>query len=634
MFAAVGSWRNPLLRVTCPRSDLACLGRIAYLLNVEKAPISDTYASGPPSNHTIGRYTFGEAFASGGMATVHRGHWTDASGTRRHVAIKRLHPHLARSAEFVDMFLDEARTSRRLNHPNIVPTLEVVVQNKEVFLVMEYIPGESLANVFRVLRANGRALPVDIACHVIGGVLLGLDCAHRAVAEDGRALEIVHRDVSPQNILVGVDGVPRLIDFGIARAVGRLHETRDGTVKGKTAYMAPEQFSGVDATTSSDIYAVSVVFWELLTGARLFDGPHDGIVMGRILAGDIQKPSLHNRACSPALDEVVMAGLARTPGDRWPTAKAMARALARAQPAASPVTVVDWLEAHLGEGGLPKLAEPLRSELSDRTELSSSPNIGDDVSVKKLPAELTFTGATLEVPTGPVESAKQPSAEPSVISKAAAPPPYADGRGGTLRIAREPTPELRAAQELSALWVGGRSSGGDFAVPADDPIPLEKGRTRPFVAAGLILAALAAAVVVVVHPSAPSEESGPPQEATAIRTAPIPAIPPIPPIPPIPAITPPSSAAEDVAAMTPPQGAPVTALSTISVPEPTGKSQPLGPGQKSTRTAGRAPGGESRPGPGIASPGSPPKATSTAPDCRSPYVQDEHGRKIFKRECL
>lgn len=166
------------------------------------------------------------------------------------------------------MLLDEARLVSRISHPNVVPTLDVATDNSEVFVVMEYVQGEVLSRLVSSARRKS-GIPLGIISSIIGGVLRGLHAAHEATNERGEPLAIVHRDVSPQNIIVDVDGVSRVLDFGVAKAAGRLQTTQDSKIKGKAAYMAPEQIMG-QVTRQSDVYATAVVLWELLTLERLF----------------------------------------------------------------------------------------------------------------------------------------------------------------------------------------------------------------------------------------------------------------------------------------------------------------------------------------------------------------------------
>src|SRR3954471_7528731 len=187
----------------------------------------------------LGRYAVYGEIAAGGMATVYIGRLRGPVGFARRVAVKSLHPQLAKDPDFLSMFLDEARLVGHIQHTNVVPVLDVISVEGELHLVMEYIEGEPLSRVLRCLKKRQTATPVAIAVGVMLGVLDGLHAAHEARGEDGALLSIVHRNASPQNILVGVDGVAKILDFGIAKAVGRMQTTRGDQLKGKLAYMAP-----------------------------------------------------------------------------------------------------------------------------------------------------------------------------------------------------------------------------------------------------------------------------------------------------------------------------------------------------------------------------------------------------------
>ncbi|CAN5692202.1 hypothetical protein BH11MYX4_BH11MYX4_36190 [soil metagenome] len=292
----------------------------------------------------MGRYVLYGELASGGMATVHFGRLSGPVGFSRTVAIKRLHPHYAKDSEFVTMFLDEARLCGRIRHPNVVPTLDVVATEGEIFIVMEYVAGEALSKLMKTAWQRNIPVPPRVAATILSSVLHGLHAAHQAKDEHGRELGIVHRDVSPQNILVGSDGTSRVLDFGVAKAAGRLQSTRDGQVKGKVAYMPPEQLSGGATSRQSDIYAASVVLWEALCGRRLFDGVTEAITLVRALEGKIDLPSSLDPQLSAAVDAVVMRGLARDPAARFETAREMALAVEQSFGLASPYEVGEWVE--------------------------------------------------------------------------------------------------------------------------------------------------------------------------------------------------------------------------------------------------------------------------------------------------
>src|ERR1700709_2034653 len=186
----------------------------------------------------VGRYALYGAIAAGGMATVHLGRLLGPVGFSRTVAIKRLHAQFASDPEFVSMFLDEARLAARIRHPHVVPTLDVVALSGELFLVMDYVHGVSLSKLLREVNMKHIPMPIDIVASVLVGALRGLHAAQSAVSERGLPLGIVHRDVSPQNVIVGSDGLARVLDFGVAKASWRIQTTRDGQVKGKLSYMA------------------------------------------------------------------------------------------------------------------------------------------------------------------------------------------------------------------------------------------------------------------------------------------------------------------------------------------------------------------------------------------------------------
>jgi serine/threonine-protein kinase len=297
-----------------------------------------------PAPRTVGRYLVYGEIASGGMATVHFGRLTGAAGFARSVAIKRLHPQYARDPDFVKMFLDEARLAARIAHPNVVSTLDVVATDDELFLVMDYVRGASLAQLSRTLRNRGERIPPRMATGIIAGVLHGLHAAHEAKSETGKRLDIVHRDVSPQNVLVGTDGVARVLDFGVAKAAGRMQTTRDGQLKGKLSYMAPEQLQGGAVTRRADVYAASVVLWEALTGERLFKGDNEGNVLARVLEGQTPAPSSIVPGLPLELDRVVLRGLQRDPSNRYATAREMAQEIDASIGVAPVAEIGDWVE--------------------------------------------------------------------------------------------------------------------------------------------------------------------------------------------------------------------------------------------------------------------------------------------------
>jgi serine/threonine-protein kinase len=327
------------------------------------------------------RYALYEAFAWGGMGSVHFGRLLGDAGYARTVAIKHLHHHLALDAEFVTMFVDEARMATRIRHPNVVPTLDVVVADGEVFVVLEYVHGEPLEKLVKATAASDEQVPLDVVCAVASDLLHGLHAAHEAKDERGAPLGIVHRDVSPHNVIVGTDGLARVADFGVAMAVGRLGSTRKGQVKGKLGYMAPEHLLGHVIDRRVDVYAAAVVIWECIAATKLFAAATDTARAGQILYAPIEPPSHarspddepgFDRLTLAAIDRIVMKGLARDPDERYKTAREMAEELAEVVPAAPRTRVGDWVE---------RIA---KDELEKRARLISS--IETDPSVRTSPS--------------------------------------------------------------------------------------------------------------------------------------------------------------------------------------------------------------------------------------------------------
>jgi serine/threonine-protein kinase len=296
----------------------------------------------------IGRYALCGEIAAGGMATVHYGRLLGPAGFSRTVAIKRLHPQYAKDPEFVTMFLDEARLAARVRHPNVVSTFDVVALEGELFVVMDYVAGESLARLLRLARLREERVSARIVSAIVVGLLDGLHAAHEATDDRGDPLHIVHRDVSPQNLLVGTDGLARVVDFGIAKAAGRMQVTREGQLKGKLAYMAAEQIRG-RVTRTTDVYAAAVVLWEALAGRLLFEGDEAKVLADVLGGARIDPPGQHAPELPVAVDALVLRGLERDPARRFATAREMARALERALPPASAAEVGAWVQALAGE---------------------------------------------------------------------------------------------------------------------------------------------------------------------------------------------------------------------------------------------------------------------------------------------
>lgn len=271
------------------------------------------------------RYELVGEIASGGMATVYLARRAGVGGFQRFVAIKRLHTHLAQEAEFVEMFLDEARLAALIHHPNVISITEVGSSERGYYLVMDYVEGDTLARLLTLAAEQDTIMPIGVGLRIIIDMLTGLHAAHELTDDQGVSLGLVHRDVSPQNVLVGSDGIARLSDFGVARAAIRLAGTRVGQLKGKIAYMSPEQAAadeGIDRR--ADVFAAGIVLWEVLTGRRLFKSTNDAATLSRVVTERIEAPLSLVAGLDTRVSDICMKALERPLARRYQTAAAFA----------------------------------------------------------------------------------------------------------------------------------------------------------------------------------------------------------------------------------------------------------------------------------------------------------------------
>jgi serine/threonine protein kinase len=346
----------------------------------------------------VGRYVLYGEIAAGGMATVHYGRVRGAASFARIVAVKRLHPHLAKDDDFGKMFLDEARIAARIQHPNAANILDVVsLPEGELLIVMEYIPGESLSRILKRLRTDAEHTPPDVVCAIVCDGLHGLHAAHEAKNDQGEALGIVHRDVSPHNLLVGGDGITRLVDFGVAKARGRIHATREGQVKGKIAYMPPEQLRGKAVDRRCDIYSMGIVLWEALTTERLFHADSEGETVTNVLEHKIIAPSDVRPSLPKALDAITLKALSRDPKDRYATARDMATAIEAATRVASARGVASFVQTVAGH--VLDARKQTVAELEKRTDEEDSA-MGTPGGVD-VPLESQVSSGSMTTDTGP-----------------------------------------------------------------------------------------------------------------------------------------------------------------------------------------------------------------------------------------
>jgi eukaryotic-like serine/threonine-protein kinase len=312
--------------------------------------MSGAFSISPSSEWTVGRrldrYELLGEIARGGMGTVLLARLAGAGGFSRLFAIKMLHAHLADDEHFVHMLLDEAHLTSRIHHSNVVPVVDVCRSEQGLYVVMEYVDGFPFSAVLASQALTDKER-IAIGVQALLGVLGGLEAAHNLFDDDGAPLGLVHRDVSPQNVLVGLDGLARLADFGIARAAARLTHTEPGTLKGKLAYMAPETARGEPSDRRADVFCAGIMLWECLNGGRLFKADNEAATLLRLLSERIVPPRPGATGAAAALDAVCLQALDRDITRRYASAHQMATALAAAAEQAgcliSPIAVGDML---------------------------------------------------------------------------------------------------------------------------------------------------------------------------------------------------------------------------------------------------------------------------------------------------
>ena len=495
---------------------------------------------------TVGRYALYDEIAAGGMATVHLGRLLGPVGFSRTVAIKRLHPQYAKDPHFVAMFLDEARLAARIRHPNVVSTLDVVATEGELFLVMEYIHGESLSGLIKCARHRAERIPPPMAACIMTGMLNGLHAAHQARSERGELLGIVHRDVSPQNVLVGVDGVPRVLDFGVAKAVGRLQSTNDGQLKGKFSYMAPEQIEGGEGGPPTDVFAAGLVMWETLVGRRPIQAGTEVERMYQIIRGELPRMRSVVPSLPEELDRIVMKALSKDASDRYPTALAMALDIENLDLVVAQRRIGAWAEELAGDR-LEKRArraeeiETVSHASVPRFDGANGPISGADVMnhVSRASDEEAARQSFVDLPNGPPSRSElstptgvggEPSSpsqrETSTFGAASAPFPADPPAGPRRPAALVVGAVLATVALLGAVAVGRRSAAPApaaavlavpmvaSAAPSGPPLPVAS--VAPAPAEGGAALPVASAVPLV-EPDATKADSGTPKKGGKAR---------------------------------------------------------------------------------------------------------------------
>ncbi len=277
----------------------------------------------------FGKYFLLERINVGGMAEVFKAKTVGVEGFEKILAIKRILPSVAEDEEFIRMFVDEAKITSQLSHANLAQTFDLGKVNDAFYIAMEYVPGKDLRAAFERLKRRGERMPLSLCAYILARVCEGLDYAHRKRDLAGRDLHIVHRDVSPQNVILSFEGEVKLIDFGIAKAANKMTKTQAGILKGKFGYMSPEQVRGLPLNGRSDIFAAGIVLYELCTGERLFTGNSDYSVLEKVQQAKVTPPSAIEPSIPLKLERIILKALAREPDDRYQQASDLAADLQR-----------------------------------------------------------------------------------------------------------------------------------------------------------------------------------------------------------------------------------------------------------------------------------------------------------------
>jgi serine/threonine-protein kinase len=281
------------------------------------------------AGETAQRYRVIEKLESGGMAEVFRAESTGLEGFRKQVAIKRVLPELGRNSKFISMFLDEARLSAQLSHSNCVQVFDIGVRDEAYFIVMEFVDGANLKSIATSVRNAGRRFPIPAAAYIAHEICKGLSYAHELTDRSGASLGLVHRDVSPPNVLVTKHGEVKIVDFGLAKASSQLEDSEPGVIKGKFAYLSPEAALGEEVDCRADIFAVGIILWELLASKRLFTGDTDLQILHKVQAARVPAISQINRSVPPELERIIHRALSRDRHARYSSARELGQDLSR-----------------------------------------------------------------------------------------------------------------------------------------------------------------------------------------------------------------------------------------------------------------------------------------------------------------
>jgi serine/threonine protein kinase len=413
---------------------------------------SEVVTSTRQAGRRFGKYELVRRIATGGMAEIYLARVRGFAGFEKVLVVKKILPEHAADDDFVRMFVDEARLAATLRHPNIAEVYDLGRIDDDFFFTMEYVHGADLLRIMDAAYRGGRRLPLERTLSIVAGIAAGLHHAHERVRE-GRSLRIVHRDVSPSNVLVSYDGSVKLADFGIARAIGRWSMTRVGTVRGKRNYMSPEQCRGESLDRRSDIYSLGIVLYELTTGQRLFPESAEAELQQQVATSEVIPPSRRVRAYPRELEPIVLKALRRRKEERYATAQELQVAIedyARERRLnLSSVALAQYMEGLFGK----QVEEWRRAEqsgvsLGDYLASSTLPcEVPDDVALIDLPSDASLA-PLLEGTSAAVPAVRAPSL-PTVPARPSARLARGGGWGAPIAAAA-----IAFALGLAGLWAG------------------------------------------------------------------------------------------------------------------------------------------------------------------------------------
>ncbi len=406
-----------------------------------------------PGTFFLGRYRVVDEIGTGGMASVHLARMDGPGGFQKWVAIKRIHPHLVEDDQFVDMFLDEARIAAGINHANVAQVFDLGKDDNTYWIAMEYLHGEPLREVMRRAEERRMRISPELAARICADAADGLHAAHELRGKNGQLLGLVHRDVTPHNLFLTYDGYTKVVDFGIAKVADRLSSTRAGTLKGKLAYMSPEQVRGAEVDRTTDIFALGVVLWELTTNQRLFRRDTDLDTLEQVQACIVPPPSTIVPNYPVELESVVMKALSKRKQDRYPTGREFSRALQ------------GFLMRQGAFVGPEEVSQFVRTVFADRIQkreahLAWAAEVTSTINVDQLRAgNASLPGSAQDLDLNDRDDDRPPQ-------RGAPPPPQASPPSGARPVAPPPPPQPTAQQQAIAAQMASMSLMDD-----DEDVP-------------------------------------------------------------------------------------------------------------------------------------------------------------------